>query len=423
MKNLILALCFLFALSAPTLAEEEAPEAIPEMVVVGGKGQNCREDPGCFNRMHPSIPAAAFAVPGQIIRFRTRDAADLLGIAGSVGPDSLAMSDFSLARVHPVTGPVHIKGAMAGDALAVTIHAIHPGSVAWTSIDGGFAQDLVDEQAVILWELEDNYATSEGLPGIRIPNGSFPGVVTTLPGPFELNAMLAREAALAAVGGSALQPDATLASPDVLCGVDGTAPAECLRTIPPREHGGNLDIKHLRAGVTIYLPCFIDGCGLGIGDLHYAQGDGEVGGTAVEMSADVDVSVEIISGGMTFAGGPHFEGPAHLLDIPSTRFYAVTGFPLKPAGSVPPRHAYLDSPTLPPLENLSGDIGLAARNALSAMIDHIVETYGYTPVQAYLIASVAVDLRISQLVDMPNVGVAAYLPLDIFIGEPGDSQP
>ena len=102
------------------------------------------------------------------------------------------------------------------------------------------------------------------------------------------------------------------------------------------------------------------------------------------------------------------------MDIPSTKFYAVTGFPIKVAGSVPPRLKYLQSAKVADLTNLSNDINLAARNALDGIIDYIVATYGYNKLQAYVIASVAVDLRIGQLVDTPNVGVTAILPLDIF---------
>ena len=93
----------------------------------------------------------------------------------------------------------------------------------------------------------------------------------------------------------------------------------------------------------------------------------------------------------------------------------MTGIPVKQPGSVPSDLAYLDSPKLSQLSNLSGSISLAAQNALAAMIDYLTRTYGYNRLQAYLIASVAVDLRITQLVDVPNVGVTAILPLDIFV--------
>ena len=79
---------------------------------------------------------------------------------------------------------------------------------------------------------------------------------------------------------------------------------------------------------------------------------------------------------------------------------------------------YLGTRVSDGLENLSNDLDLAARNAVEGIIDYIVATYGYSRNQAYVIASVAVDLRISQLVDTPNVGVTAVLPLDIFIAPP-----
>ncbi|EED36239.1 formamidase [Luminiphilus syltensis NOR5-1B] len=178
-----------------------------------------------------------------------------------------------------------------------------------------------------------------------------------------------------------------------------------------------MDIRYLTMGTTVYLPCFIDGCGLAVGDFHYAQGDGEVSGTAIEMGGTLTVTTRVVEDAPDLSHGPHYEGPASVLGIPSTRFYAVTGFPLKAEGTVPANLSYLGSDRLAELGNLSADIHLAARNALAAMIDYIVNTYGYDEAQAYMIASVAVDMRIGQLVDIPNVGVTAILPLDIFVDE------
>ena len=191
--------------------------------------------------------------------------------------------------------------------------------------------------------------------------------------------------------------------------------AECLRTIPPREFGGNMDIRYMKEGVTIYLPCLIDGCGLAIGDFHYAQGDGEVSGTAIEMDADITVTTQVIKDGQSLSHGQHYSGPSTLLAIPSEHFYATTGFPLKKRGEIPVDIAYLASAKVAELTNLSKDVNLAAQNALVAMIDYIVDEYGYDRTQAYMIASVAVDIRIGQLVDVPNVGATAILPLDIFV--------
>jgi formamidase len=388
-----------------------------DIVEVGGEGATCVEDAGCINRIHPDIPMIATAKPGQTILFRTRDASDILGTVDSQTDKINGYSDdWHFGRVHPLTGPVHIEGAKAGDVLAFTITKIRPGRHAYTEAgDFGFAFDLVGpDDLSVAWRLDDDFAVSDDLPGIKIPNRSFPGVVTTMPDRESLAKMLAREKALLEAGGTVSPPITDFASPASVCGPDGIAPNECLRTIPPREHGGNLDIRYLKTGVTIYLPCYIDGCGLAVGDLHYAQGDGEISGTAVEMSADLWGKAEIIKDGPDLTHGPHYSGASSLLDIPSTKFYAVTGFPLKDKGSTPPRLEYLGSAKVADLENPSNDINLAARNALDGIIDYIVATYGYDRPHAYIIASVAVDLRIGQLVDAPNVGVTAILPLDIF---------
>ena len=387
-------------------------------VTVGGSGEMCSEDPACFNRLHADVPMAARANPGERILMIGRDAGDL-----HINPDEFESGDssprLSIGVVHPLTGPVHIEGAEAGDVLAVTIESIDPGPVGWTSASAfGFADEAVEsEDRFIVWRLNDEYAESVDLPGVRIPNASFPGVVTTMPGPEQLAQVLEREQQLADAGGAVFSPNPDAAEPSSLCGAEGTNPGECLRTIPPREFGGNMDIRYMQEGVTIYLPCFIDGCGLAIGDFHYAQGDGEVSGTAIEMDADITVTTSIIRGGRNLSHGPHYSGPSSLLAIPSERFYATTGFPLKNAGDVPADIAYLASAKVAALSNLSKDVNLAAQNALVAMIDYIVDEYGYDRTQAYMIASVAVDIRIGQLVDVPNVGVTAILPLDIFVGD------
>jgi formamidase len=388
----------------------------PADISVGRSGGRCSEDDGCINRLHPDIPMVARARPGERITMIGRDAAD-----AEIDPDRFDRGEqspeLSFGAAHPLVGPVHIEGARAGDVLAVTIENIAPGPVGWTDASNfGFAGGAVDiEERVIVWRLTDEYAESAGLPGVRIPNASFPGVVTTLPGPSQLAESLHREKALADAGGTVFQPDPDMAEPSSLCGEQGAKRGECLRTIPPREFGGNMDIRYLGEGVTIYLPCHVDGCGLAIGDFHYAQGDGEVSGTAIEMDADITVTTRVIKNGPDMPQGPHYSGPASLLSIPSDRFYATTGFPVKRKGEVPAHIAYLASTKVAELDNLSNDLNLAAQNALIAMIDHIVAEYGYDRTQAYMIASVAVDIRIGQLVDAPNVGATAILPLDIFV--------
>ena len=386
-------------------------------IALGDLSISCAEDPACINRLHPDIPMVAEADPGERIVFFGRDAFDL-----TLDPDEFSSANNipreGVGIVHALTGPVYISGTKAGDVLAVTIEALEPAEVGWTKAGPfGFAGDQFGtDERFIVWRIDDDYAVSDALPGVRIPNASFPGVVTTLPGEELLAEVLARETQLLESGGAVMNPDPDEAEPAMLCGVEGTKSSECLRTIPPREHGGNMDIRYITTGTTVYLPCFIDGCGLAVGDFHYAQGDGEVAGTAIEMGGRMTVTARVVESPPDLSHGPHYEGPASVLRIPSERFYAVTGFPIKEKGDVPANLAYLDSPKIAGLSNLSGDINLAARNALAAMIDYITSEYGYDRTQAYMIASIAVDMRIGQLVDVPNVGVTAILPLDIFVG-------
>ena len=178
-----------------------------------------------------------------------------------------------------------------------------------------------------------------------------------------------------------------------------------------------MDVKQMQIGTTLLLPCFVDGCGLFVGDVHFAQGDGEVSGTAIEMGATVTVVTEVLPGKGSDITAPHFSGGAQLKTIAPDKFYATVGFPLKAKGSIPPYVTYLDAQKITDLENLSEDLTLAARNALIEMIDYLVREHGLTREQAYVLCSVAVDLRIGQVVDVPNYTVSAVLPLSVFTGE------
>ncbi|MEE4108568.1 MAG: acetamidase/formamidase family protein, partial [Halieaceae bacterium] len=160
-----------------------APLVADETVVIGGEGDSCLTDPGCINRLHPAIPPAARARPGQMMLFRTRDASDFLGTVEAQSDTPPTARD-DLSRVHPRTGPVYIEGAEAGDVLKVTMQRIEPGRWAYTfGGSGGFIGDRISGEMMATWHLTETFATSEDIPGVRIPNASFPGVVTTLPGP------------------------------------------------------------------------------------------------------------------------------------------------------------------------------------------------------------------------------------------------
>ncbi|MCH7794943.1 MAG: acetamidase/formamidase family protein, partial [Proteobacteria bacterium] len=321
-----------------------------------------------------------------------------------------------LNLVHPMTGPVHIEGAERGDVLAITLVDIAPDEYGYTVIIPGFGflRDIYTEPYLINWRLTRTHAESDQMPGVKVPYEAFMGSVGVMPGQPEVDSWLVREAALGAAGGIVLLPQPTGAQPSAVCGPQGSAKDQCLRTIPPRENGGNMDVQQMQVGTTLLLPCFIDGCGLFVGDVHYAQGDGEVSGTAIETGAVVTVVTEIRKGQGSFIKGPEVEGGSQIKDIEPSKFYQTIGLPLKTAGEVAPQYTYLESQKIKDLSNLSEDLTLAARDALIKMIAYIQREHGLDAEQAYILASVAVDLRVGQVVDVPNYIVTAVLNEDVF---------
>lgn len=377
-------------------------------------GPHCVDDKNCFNRYHPAIPAAAEAEPGDMIILHTRDALDSEFTLHSV-PDDLATVDLGL--VHPMTGPVHIKGAKRGDAIEVEIVDIVPDEYGYTVIAPGFGflRDVFTEPYIVNWYLTRVGAVSPEMPGITVPYEAFPGSIGVMPGLPEISLFKAREADLAGAGGVVLGPSEGGALPASVCGENGTHKDDCLRTIPPRENGGNMDVQQMQVGTRVIFPCFIDGCGLFAGDIHYAQGDGEVSGTAIEMGTVTTLRVTKIHKGMgAKMDMPVTVGNDQIIDMEPTRFYQTIGIPRKGKGEIPPSHAYLGGEKITNLENLNEDLTVAARHALLQMIDYLVAEHGLTREQAYILCSVAVDLRVGQVVDVPNYVVTAVLNMDVF---------
>ena len=383
------------------------------IVEVTKDGEHCEQDPHCFNRYHPAIQPVARANPGDLIVVHTRDALDSNLTIDSEPKDLLAID---LNLIHPMTGPIYIEGAERGDVLAVQLIDINPDEYGYTTLIPGFGflPDLFPEPFVANWALNSLEAVSAEVPGVRIPNNSFMGSVGVLPGEPEVDKWLKRETELAAAGGVALPPEPTGARPADVCGPNGSHKEKCLRTIPPRENGGNMDVQQMVVGTTLLLPCYIDGCGFFIGDVHYAQGDGEVAGTAIETGAVVTVKTSIRKGMGSLIKQPHFEGGAQIKALEPDRFHATVGFPFKEAGEIPPQWTYLDSEKIKPLSQLSNDITLAARNSLLQMLDWLQATKDLTREQSFVVMSVACDLRIGNVVDVPNYVVSTICPLEIF---------
>ncbi|MFD1361879.1 acetamidase/formamidase family protein [Lentibacillus salinarum] len=157
--------------------------------------------------------------------------------------------------------------------------------------------------------------------------------------------------------------------------------------VPPRKNGGNMDIRHLTRGTKLYLPVWVEGALFSIGDTHAAQGDGEVCGTAVEASMEATIRFKLHKG--KSIAEPRYEIPGPPTPEADSRgYYVTTGH--------------------------GADLVDASRNAIRYMIEHLVDTYKMTDQEAYMLCSVAVDLRISEIVDMPNHLVSAFLPHSIF---------
>jgi formamidase len=356
------------------------------------------------NRWHPDIAPAIRIASGSSVEMETLDALDGQIKASTTAAD---LANVDAGRAHPLTGPVYVDGAEPGDLLAVKIEQIVPASRGYTMISTslGFLRDLFTTRFLVHWEMANGFAVSPQLPGVRIPGAPFMGVMGVAPSHELLERIVAREADLAARGGSVRQPSAAGAVPTAA----GIA-SKALRTIAPHENGGNFDIKSLTAGATLYLPVQVPGGLFSVGDAHFAQGDGESCGTAVETRATFVGRFDVLKGEATrrrqrdpsyqLPGHAHHGAPgvhgAHGV-TPSKGYYATTGMSLRSDGRAE-----------------SEDITLSARNALINMIDYIADAYSFTREQAYCLASVAVDLRISQVVDVPNMTVSAVLPLDIF---------
>ena len=346
------------------------------------------------NRWHPDIPPVVEADPGEEVVMTTRDALDGQIHSGTTDAD---LTSVDLGLVHPLTGPVYVKGAEAGDLLQINVLRIEPAPFGFTSIIPGFGflRNIYLDPFVAKWDMSDGFATSAQVPGVRIPEASFMGTIGIAPSRSLLEEITQRENILLQAGGAVQPPDAHGAVP-----VTEPIASTALRTIPPREIGGNLDIKQLTAGTRLFIPVSAEGALFSAGDAHYAQGDSECCGTAIEMACTLHVSFEIRKGDAQRRGirMPYFEND---------------GYSNTPEMASPRRYLAAIGMSLSEGINYSEDATTAAREALRNMINLLMER-GYTREQAYVICSVAVDLKVSELVDVPNFVVSAFLPLQIF---------
>ncbi|MER9372235.1 acetamidase/formamidase family protein [Mesorhizobium sp. M0491] len=284
--------------------------------------------------------------PGSTIEFQCLDSS-----GGQLKADSTVadVAKLDFATVNPVTGPIFVEGAEPGDALKVTIEMFKPSGFGWTANIPGFGllADDFKEPALNIWKY-DAASLEPALFGknARVPLKPFAGTIGN---------------ALAEKGHHSV--------------------------VPPRRVGGNLDIRDLAAGTTLYLPVEVAGALFSVGDTHAAQGDGEVCGTAIESPMDVVLKLDLVKDARLKT--PRFTTPG-----PVTRHLDAKGYEVT--------------------TGVGPDLMTGAKEAVAQMVDLLSTRYRIDPVEAYMLASVCGDLRISEIVDMPNWVVSFYFPRCVF---------
>jgi acetamidase/formamidase len=293
-----------------------------------------------------AIPPRLTIDPGDSVVFDTRDASDHYYSRKSTHADVLGRGPFT---GHPLTGPVFVRGAAPGDTLVIEIVDVRPAlDFGWTAIRPGrgllpesdFAKPFLN-----IWDLGGGVARMDKR--VAVPIEAFPGVMGV---------------ALDEPGGHS--------------------------TMPPRRSGGNMDIRQLTSGATLFLPVLVPGALFSVGDAHGAQGDGEVCITAVEMSAQCTLRFDLRRGQA----------------VPEPQLRS----PRPPSGEGRKGPWYATTANGP-------DLYASSQQAIRYMIDHIVRERGLSREEAYVVCSVAVDLKISEIVDAPNWIVSAFLPESIFV--------
>ncbi|HUR85483.1 MAG TPA: formamidase [Solirubrobacteraceae bacterium] len=370
------------------------------------------------NRWHPDIPAASSFKPGSEFRIECKEWTD-----GQIrnNDSSNDVRDVDLAPCHVLSGPVAIEGAEPGDLLVVDILDLGPvpspddeGPMpgqgwGYTGIfakvnGGGFLTDHYPDAYKAIWDFHGQDATSRHIPGVRYAGITHPGLFGTAPSADLLAEWNRREQALIDTDPERVPPlalpplvDGTLAGTLSGSAKDNVA-REGARTVPPRENGGNHDIKNFTKGSRVYYPVHVDGAMFSGGDLHFSQGDGEITFCgAIEMGGFIDFGVDLIKGGMSK--------------------YGITTNPVFIPGRLEPRYDEFISFVGISVENGTNyynDATVAFRRACLNAIEYL-KKFGYSGEQAYLLlGSAPIEGRVSGVVDIPNACCSLYIPTAIF---------
>jgi len=382
---------------------------MPDTLIKVDLKQSAYENENVHNRWHPDIPMACWVNPGDDFILETYD-----WTGGFIKNDNSAddVRDIDLSIVHFLSGPVGVKGAEPGDLLVVDLLDVgaRPDSQ-WgfngffsKTNGGGFLTDHFPHAQKSIWDFHGLYTSSRHVPGVNYAGLIHPGLIGCLPDAKMLETWNEREAALIAtepdrVPPLANPPFAATAHMGKLAGdAKAQAAAQGARTVPPREHGGNCDIKDLSRGSKVYFPVYVDGAGLSVGDLHFSQGDGEITFCgAIEMAGWVHMRVNLIKGGVEKYGirNPVFK-PSPI--TPNYNDYLIfEGISVDESG----KQHYLD-------------VHIAYRQACLNAIEYL-KKFGYSGAQAYaLLGTAPVQGHISGVVDIPNACATLWLPTQIF---------
>ncbi|WP_460193309.1 formamidase [Thermosynechococcus sp. FA-CM-4201] len=383
------------------------------------KPMDQQELPG-HNRWHPEIPAVVSVNPGDVFRIECKDWTDGQ-IKNNDSPEDIENVDLSV--VHVLSGPIWVNGAQPGDILVVDlldIGALQGDEWGFTGIfakenGGGFLTDHFPKAAKAIWDFQGIYTSSRHIPHVKFAGIIHPGLIGCAPSHELLAKWNQRERDLVnrapdlRTYGAGLSGNLPVyaALPNPQNAILGTLPqseyarvaAEAARTVPPREHGGNCDIKNLSKGTRIYFPVYVEGAKLSMGDIHFSQGDGEISFCgAIEMSGYIDLHVDLIKGGV--------------------EKYGLVNPIFKP-GPVEPRYSeYLVFEGIS-VDEYTGqqyymDVHIAYRRACLNAIEYL-KKFGFTGEQAYLLLSCApVEGRVSGIVDIPNACCTLAIPTEIF---------
>ena len=361
------------------------------------------------NRWHPDIPMVATVKPGDAFRVECVD-----WTGGQIRNDDSAtdIKVVDLTKVHYLSGPIGVAGAEPGDLLVVDIldvgvlPAFQWGFTGLFAKEngGGFLTEHFPKARKACWDFHGIYTSSRHIPHVEFAGIMHPGLIGCLPSKQLLDKWNKREKKLFDTNPTRVPPLAALPFSEtahmgrMTGGAAKTAAMEGARTVPPREHGGNCDIKNLTRGSKVYFPVYVPGGGLSMGDIHFSQGDGEITFCgAIEMAGYLDLRVNLIKGGVSKYGilNPVFQTSP--MEPRYSSHLVFEGISVDEQGE---QH-YLDPHV---------SYRMACLNAIEYL-----KKFGFTGEQAYAILGTApVEGRISGIVDIPNAAATLYVPTEIF---------